>query len=67
MFQHGCDLLFTSRSTANSVNLQSFSFRATRSSTVSMKEHLVSANGLYTFKEKKKEGKKELQKALLHN
>lgn len=47
MLWHGCALFRTSRSTANSVNWQSFSFRATRSSNVSTKEHLVSEMGLY--------------------
>lgn len=36
----------TSRSTANSDNRHSFSFRATRSSRVVMNEHLVSSTGL---------------------
>lgn len=38
----------TSRSTANSDTWHSFSFRATRSSSVVINEHLVSATGLYS-------------------
>lgn len=43
--------LCTSRSTANSDNLHSFSFRATKSSSVSTNDNFVSATGLCIWKE----------------